>query len=52
MVNPVSTKEKAREYIHRCQSERRKLPHYQAQIGTELGWDLIERREKERRNEK
>ena len=46
------TKEKVREYMQRRQTERRQPPQGQDQIRRELGWDLKERRVRERRSGK
>ena len=45
-------KEKVREYMARRQSERRKPPHDQEQIRTEVGWLVADRRVRDRRGEK
>jgi hypothetical protein len=54
MDQPKQAKEKAREYLERRQVERRqnlRAPlHEPEQIRKEIGWDLVERRQGERRN--
>jgi hypothetical protein len=53
MDQTSSTKEKVREYLKRRQAERRQgnltPPHDPQQIRQEVGWDLVERRKQDRR---
>lgn len=55
MDQPKQGKEKAREYLERRQVERRQSArsplHDPDQIRRELGWDLVDRRRQDRRNE-
>ena len=55
MDHAKPTKEKVREYMERRKIERRddsrKPIHDIEQIRRELGWDLIERRKQDRRND-
>ena len=54
MEQPKQAKEKVREYLERRQAERRqnaRMPlHDPEQIRKEIGWDLVERRQHERRD--
>jgi uncharacterized membrane protein len=54
MEQPKQPKEMAREYIERRQIERRqnmRSPlHNPEQIRREIGWDLVERRQQDRRD--
>ena len=49
MEQPKQAKEKVREYLERRQNARMPL-HDPEQIRKEIGWDLVERRQHERRN--
>jgi hypothetical protein len=53
MNQPKDAKEKAREYIERrCQERRENIRsplHDPEQIRHEIGWDLVERRQQDRR---
>jgi hypothetical protein len=55
MDQPKSTKENVREYLTRRQAERRQgnfTPlHDPARIRQEVGWDLVERRKEDRRQD-
>lgn len=55
MSEPTSGKEKVREYLERRQNERRnnaRSPlHDPEQIRREIGWDCVERRKQDRRND-
>lgn len=54
MNQPKQAKEKVREYMERRQVERRqnvRAPlHDPEQIRKEIGWDLVERRQRDRRD--
>lgn len=54
MDQPKQAKVKVREYLERRQAERRRNAraplHDPEQIRKEIGWDLVERRQKDRRN--
>ncbi|WP_168798707.1 MULTISPECIES: hypothetical protein [Oxalobacteraceae] len=56
MEQPKQAKEKVREYLERRQIERRQNSrsplHDPEQIRREIGWDLVERRQTDRRNKK
>lgn len=51
---PKQAKEKVREYMERRQAERRqdaRMPlHEPEEIRREIGWDLVERRQTDRRS--
>ncbi|MGE5651745.1 hypothetical protein [Noviherbaspirillum sp. UKPF54] len=53
MEQPKQAKEKVREYLERRQNERRqntRAPlHDPEQIRQEIGWDMVERRQHDRR---
>lgn len=53
MEQPKQAKERVREYMERRQAERRqnaRMPlHDPEQIRQEIGWDLVERRQRDRR---
>lgn len=53
MPQPQDTKEKVREYMERREAERRQNArsplHDPEQIRREIGWDMIERRQSDRR---
>lgn len=53
MNQPENAKERVREYMERRQAERRqnsRMPlHDPEQIRREIGWDLVERRQNDRR---
>lgn len=54
MDQPKQAKEKVREYMERRQAERRqnaRMPlHAPEEIRKEIGWDMVERRQNDRRN--
>ncbi len=56
MNQPKDAKERVREYLERRHRERRqdvRSPlHEPAQIRQEIGWNLVERRQRDRRNDK
>ncbi len=55
MNQPKQAKEKVREYMERRQFERRQNArsplHDPSQIRQEIGWDLVERRQRDRRDD-
>lgn len=54
MNQPKHAKERVREYMERRQAERRqnaRTPlHEPEEIRKEIGWDMVERRQTDRRN--
>lgn len=54
MNQPKQAKERVREYMERRQAERRqnaRTPlHEPEEIRKEIGWDMVERRQSDRRN--
>ncbi len=56
MTQPKEAKEKVREYMERRQIERRKNAraplHDPDEIRREIGWDCVERRQRDRREGK
>lgn len=54
MNQPKQAKERVREYMERRQAERRqnaRTPlHEPEEIRKEIGWDMVERRQTDRRN--
>lgn len=55
MEQPKQAKERVREYMERRQNERRQSAraplHDPEQIRKEIGWDLVERRQRDRRHD-